>query len=192
MMRLLILLAFAGIFTSAPLDPYLDADMSRQMLFQIPGLLALGALMAWRTTGLVSQPNAFGLLILSLGLIFFWMVPRSLDLAVAYHFWDLPMHASLLLAGFGLRYSLSRLNLIFGIAAGIYGAAMWSAYALILAQSPAQICARFTLEQQQQAGTDMLWAGGFFLILHLVTSISLLVRSERAINNPPHHPEPTG
>jgi len=168
-----------GLFVllSIPLvDFYLDGDMALQMLVQIPLLILAGTLLTGRFSHLLDPPKAFGLFILSLGVVFFWMIPRSLDLAVVGDGVDRLMHLCLFLAGLGLRTSLGPLNLMIRIAAGIYATAMWSAFALILFQSPAQVCARFTLAQQQSAGQAMLWAGGCFLTVHLLSSVVLLVR----------------
>jgi len=162
-----------------PLDPYLDGDMTRLMLIQVPTLILLGVLLG-PLMGVkfpMGQNFAFAGLILGLGLVMFWMIPRSLDLAVVDSRIDALMHLTLLAAGLMLRLSLPCLPLLIQMAAGIYATAMAASLGVILNQTKERICATFTLEQQQAAGSAILWACGLLLSIHLVWSLSRLVQT---------------
>ncbi len=161
-----------------PLDPYLDDSMSRLMLIQFPLLFILGAVgVRFSPLRLSWGPgNALGLLILGWGGVLFWMVPRSLDLAVAQEGIDFLAHLSLLISGAVLALSLPLLAFPVQIAAAIYGIAMWSMYGLILSQTSVQVCASFSLEQQQATGVAMLWAAPVFLMFLVFWTGVLLVR----------------
>jgi len=156
-------------------DAWMDLSMTAQMVGVIPLLLYSGSQVARsRPWPGPTPPWAMAGLVLALGTALFWMLPRALDLAVAKPQVDLAMHAALLVAGLGLGWCLPRLGLIVQIAVGIYTSAMWAAMALVLIHSASPVCARFTLAQQQVAGTSMLWLGGVFWLLHLANSIQLL------------------
>jgi len=164
------------LFSAPPIDPWIDHSMAAQMVIEIPVLILLGWLSGSKVAPSLTIPWSAGTLVLCVGLVSFWMIPRSLDLAVSQPMVDLLMHFCLWVAGFGFAASLPRLGVITQTAIGIYGVAMWATFALVLSQTAAQICAWFSLEQQKFAGESMLWFAGLFLVFHLVNSIRLLVR----------------
>ena len=165
-----------------PVDVFLEEDMARLMVVNVPLLLLMGvgggAILKPQFKGLEKiKPHwAFPGLLFSIGTILFWMIPRSLDLAVESNLVDALLHFSLIAAGGLLFLCLPHLPFFAQMAVGIYLIAMWGGVGLILSQSSSQICARFSLAQQQAAGSAMLWAAGLWLIVFSIAFIRLLIK----------------
>src|SRR3989339_1279326 len=118
--RLLVVLGLIALISLPPLDPYFDQFMSAQLLGQVPLLIGLGALLSIGFKGYKLQTSmALAWVVLSFGGGLFWMVPRSLDLAVDSNLIDGLMHLTLVVCGIGLGLSLPAIGPIGQIAAGI-------------------------------------------------------------------------
>ena len=164
---------------ASPLDAWLDETMSRLILIQMPAWLALG----WLASLLAGQKrlrprswNRHGLtgLILAVGAVSFWMIPRSVDLIGASELADQAMHASLLAAGLLLGLSTPALPFVLRAVLGIYGASMTFALGMLYGHYGALLCGTFDLIQQKTAG-------GYLLILCPIVVLLVLYRGWRAL-----------
>ncbi|MDH5681624.1 MAG: hypothetical protein OEZ36_08555, partial [Spirochaetota bacterium] len=153
-----------------PVDKYLDANMSRHMLIQIPFLLVLGYLSGHRLRHKLISSNQRGLpgFIFFVGTMIFWMIPRSLDEAALSSLVDNMMHFNMLLAGFALGHSASRLTFPLKGALAIYGLSMIISMGFAYSNYNSLICAAYNLEQQRELG-------GYLLYLSPVLFIALII-----------------
>jgi len=139
--------------------------MVRHMLVQLPLLLALGLVAA---RALCRPPrcgggrwNAAGVpgLILSLGAVAYWMIPRTLDAALDDGVFEAVKFLVLPLAGLILAVSWRRLP---AVGRGAVLANLWSmAWVLGWAYSvaPQRICTNYRFDQQAQLGLAFLGLG---------------------------------
>ncbi len=159
-----------------PVDPFLDAFMSRHMLLQMPLLVILGYLAGRAMKIQLHRYNASGLagLIFFVGTVVFWMIPHSLDTAVSDNRIDQIMHLHLLVAGWLLSKSLPLMPLILQMALWIYAIAMIFSLGLVYTTYNALICAVYTINQQKAVGQYLLWIGAVLFLLMLVRGAFLL------------------
>lgn len=162
------LLAIAAT-VSPPVDPFLDASMSRHMLLQMSLLAALGIVAArtWPAPRL-DAAEALAALVFATGTLVFWMLPRSLDTAVAISWVDQLMHANMLAAGWVLATALPRLEFHTKTAFGIYALAMILAAGAVYAATAVPVCSTYTVQQQNAAGAWLLWTGSVLFLLLLL------------------------
>lgn len=98
------------------------------------------------------------LLILASGMILFWMIPRSIDLAANNWIADQVMHLSWFLAAATLALVLPRMHLMVSMALGTQAVAMMLAIGLVYTRYPGLICTAYNLQQQHYTGRVMLRA----------------------------------
>ncbi len=154
---------------SPPIDSFLDASMSRHMLLQMPLLVGMGfaAAWLWPAARLRTSSMRVSAIIFAIGSLLFWMLPRSLDTAVTVAWADQAMHANMLVVGWSLAVSLPRLPFQAKVSLGIYGLAMALAAGAIYASAVVPVCSTYSVQQQNEAGTLLLWIGAtlFFVLL---------------------------
>jgi len=153
----------------------LESAMTGHMLVQIPLLVLAGALVggglpASLRRGLAPW-NRYGLagLLLAIFTLAYWMLPRSLDLALESGWAELAKFISLpLLAGLPLRLSWSALG---AIGRGV----VWSQLVAKLAvmgwlylEAPVRVCTRYLVSDQEQVGRALL-----FIALGLGVALTL-------------------
>lgn len=153
-----------------PLNHFLAASMARHVLVQMPALVVLGFLLGRRIRGTrlsAADPAGLAGLLCLVGAIAFWLLPRSLDLAVQSDLADQLMHLSLL--GSGALFASGSRRLPFAVrgTAAILGVSMLFALGAFYSRSFVLVCSAYTLEIQQSAGRAMIGAGivAFFLVL---------------------------
>lgn len=183
-----ILGALAGVALLAlpPSRHWLEASMTHHMLIQIPALVALGWLgarspsNAWREH--LEEFNAHGLvgLLFALVVTSYWMLPVTLDRAVAEPGFDAVKFASLVLCGAALQVSWRSAGVI--IQAFFLGNWVWMAVfaGLLYRETPEQLCSAYLLDDQFDAGTGMI-AGGVALTAAwaAVRCVAALRRNDR-------------
>lgn len=170
---------------SPPVDPFLDASMSRHMLLQMPALAGFGfvATRAWPAPR-PDSAQSLTALVFAAGTLVFWMLPRSLDTALAISWADQLMHANMLAAGWALATALPRLEFHTKMAFGIYAVAMVLAAGAVYAATTVPVCSTYTVQQQNAAGVWLLWTGGaLFLLLLLRGACSLSNRGRTRASN---------
>lgn len=141
---------------------WLEADMARHMLVEIPLVVAAGAWLGRFTPALLQEAiarfDAFGLCgWLFAGLVMaFWMIPAALDAAVASAAMNAAKFASLLAAGFLLREALRRSPL--ALEAFFVGNFTWMAatVGLVYQDAETRLCLAYLTDSQQRAGEGLV------------------------------------
>jgi len=141
---------------------WLEADMARHMLVEIPLIVAAGAGLARFTPAYartaIARVDAFGLSgWLFAGLVMaFWMIPAALDAAVASPAMNTAKFASLSAAGFLLRESLRRSPL--ALEAFFVGNFTWMAatVGLVYQDAETRLCLAYLTDSQQRAGEGLV------------------------------------
>jgi len=182
-------LTVSGILMLPVVDIYLDSIMALHMSAQMGGLVLLGVLTAKTIkkplnifpilkAGKTLKLNQYGVssLIFFLGTITFWMIPRSLDLAVTDNMVDYIMHINLFCAGFLLGKSLEKMPFVLKTAAGIYGLSMWISAGLTYSRYNLLLCATYDLEMQKETGELLLNIFWFAFILFLILTAKNLIK----------------
>ncbi|HWV39955.1 MAG TPA: hypothetical protein VN033_15905 [Vulgatibacter sp.] len=166
------LLAIA-LLAAPPLDAWLDGSMPRLLLVETPAWIALGwmAVRGRGRRGAIDEalgrwdPGGAAGLVFFLGVLAFWMLPRSVDLVGASRFANQAMHASLLAAGAALGASLPRLSFIVRGALGIYAVSMTFSMGILYTTYDALLCGTFDLFQQRATGRLLLLLSPVVLVL---------------------------
>ncbi len=162
---------------SPPIDYFLDGSMFRHMLFQIPLLAGLGyaAGLLWPAPRFHLTSLGLSAIIFAMGSLVFWMLPpRSLDTAVTVAWVDQAMHANMLAAGWSLAIGLPRLPFHAKMALGVYSLAMALAAGVVYAATVIPVCSTYSVEQQNEAGSLLLWIGSALFIILMCRGASLL------------------
>ena len=141
---------------------WLEADMARHMLVEIPLIVAAGAYLARfvpaRVDAAIARFDAFGLTgWLFAGLVTaFWMIPAALDAAVASPAMNAAKFASLAAAGFAVRGSLRRSPL--ALEAFFVGNFTWMAatVGLVYQDAETRLCLAYLTDSQQRAGEGLV------------------------------------
>lgn len=164
-MRLASAIALAGLAMATPCRDVLERTMAGHMLVQYPVLLAAGwcgaRALPWRALRRLRPWNPAGApgLLAALALLTATMVPRVIDLAVADPAVDV-IKAAMLVAAGGLASVAWRPAGRLGQAFAVGNAAwMLAAGGLVLAESPARVCASYLEGDQARAGFGLVaWA----------------------------------
>jgi hypothetical protein len=162
MTRAMLATSLAVLLALPPLAQWFSATMPRHQLIQVPALLVLGAVAARQGSssgsGRPAGDRGPALLVLAIGILMFWMVPRSVDLAASNAAADQLQHVSSFLAGAGFARTLPALSVVTTMALGIHGVAMLAAQGLVYTLYPGLICTAYTLQQQLTTGRFLLYA----------------------------------
>jgi len=175
-------LCLLGVLVVPWLRQGLESTMTGHMLVQIPLLVLAGVLMGGSLPASVrrglSPWNRFGLtgLLLAVFTLVYWMLPRSLDLALESGLAELAKFISLpLLAGLPLRLSWPTLGCI---GRGV----VWSQLVAKLAvmgwlylEAPVRVCTRYLVSDQEQVGRALLF-------LALGVGVALTLRAFLAVH----------
>ncbi len=178
MIRRASLLIAVVAMVSPPLDPYLDGSMSGHMLLQMPLLALLGyaAGRLWPGFRIRASSHGVAAVLFGVGSLVFWMLPRSLDTAVTVAWVDQVMHLNMLTAGWFLAVGLPCLPFHTKVAFGVYALAMALAAGVVYVTAVVPVCANYSVQQQNEAGALLLWAGGVVFVILLARSVFLLSR----------------
>lgn len=153
---------------------WFETDMARHMLLQFPLLVAIGVALGasfpprWhRVIDTCNAHGATGLLFASL-VLGFWMLPRTLDLAVQVPAMALAKYTSLLLAGVALRWSWPAAGTIVQLFFVGNGAWMSATAGLLYQSLPQRLCTVYLLDQQVIAGRGLVATAVLVPLLWLV------------------------
>lgn len=142
-------------------NEWLCQTMQRHQLIQLPAMLLIGFMTGYtyRKNIRPDQTITICILIVTIFSIIFWMIPRSIDLAVINEKFNRIMHFNMLIAGFFLYPVLSKtvpeIKIVFlGMMASMLmaGGITLKTYNLLL-------CSSFTIEQQKQTGLILILVG---------------------------------
>ena len=141
---------------------WLEADMARHMLVEIPLVVAAGAYLGRfappRMHAAIACFDAFGLAgWLLAGLVTaFWMIPAALDAAVASPAMNAAKFASLAAAGFAVRSASRRSPL--ALEAFFVGNFTWMAatVGLVYQDAETRLCLAYLTDSQQRAGEGLV------------------------------------
>jgi hypothetical protein len=161
-----------GLLLLSPLRPALEGAMATHMAVQIPLLFVTGAMMApllrRHEPAWLAGINRWGVpgIVLAAFAHLFWMIPRSLDAALADPGMELAKFVSLpLLAGLPFGLSWHRLPALGrGFVAAMLISMLGALGSLYLA-APARLCAYYRIDQQTAAGWALIAiAAALFLV----------------------------
>jgi hypothetical protein len=138
---------------------WLEATLAGHVLVQMP-LLALsgwliGAALAPRLDRVMERWNRFGLAGFTLAIftILFWMVPRSIDSAVAYPGYDTFKFVSMPCAGAALALSFPRTHPLLAGALKANLVSMTAVLAWVYTVAPVRLCNSYLSSDQKILGT---------------------------------------
>jgi hypothetical protein len=146
--------------------------MPRHQILQLPAMFILGIILAILFSKINIKNTSYGIaiLIFILSSFIFWMLPRSVDLAIINPGFNRIMHVNMLIAGF-LAVTVLR-NIIFEAKIFFIGmmAAMLLATGITLRAYNLLLCSSFNIQQQKETGYYLIWialalfAGTVFLL----------------------------
>jgi hypothetical protein len=161
---------------------WLEADMARHMLVELPLLLlagaGLGTAMPTRFAGLVERFNELGLtgLVLASLVTAYWMIPAALDAALLHGSAEVAKCATFVLAGAILPRSFTTAPL--ALQAFFVGNVAWmmATAGLIYQNTPQQLCVSYLVDSQQAAGAGLVAAAVIIASTWLAGVAPALVR----------------
>jgi len=140
---------------------WLEATLAGHVLVQMP-LLALsgwlfGSALGAKLDPVVERWNRFGLAGFTLAIftILFWMVPRSIDSAVAYPGYEMFKFVSIPCAGAALALSFPRTHPVFAGALKANLVSMAAVLAWVYTVAPVRLCNSYLASDQKMLGTGM-------------------------------------
>jgi hypothetical protein len=149
---------------------WLEATLAGHVLVQMP-LLALsgwliGAALAPRLDRVMERWNRFGLAGFTLAIftILFWMVPRSIDSAVAYPGYETFKFVSMPCAGAALALSFPRTHPLLAGALKANLVSMTAVLAWVYTVAPVRLCNSYLSSDQKILGTGMAVLAGVLAI----------------------------
>lgn len=151
-------------------DDWLCETMPRHQLLQLPGMFLLGVFAAIFFPKVRIKDISYGIsaLILVMASVLFWMLPRSVDMAVLNPFINKGMHINMVIAGFltvvALRNAILEVRVVFlGMMAAmlLVGGFALRAFDLLL-------CSSFNIWQQKETGLYLVIAGAALFATNVV------------------------
>lgn len=167
----LIALSLAWRELSFTYNDWFCQTMVRHQLLQLPSMIGLGMLLGAIVLHfrLRSIPWVVAALIFCLSSLAFWMIPRSIDLAVITFSINWAMHLNMLIVGV-IIVSVWR-NAVLEVKVTFLGmlSAMLMAVGFSLRSFELLLCSSFTIEQQQETGLYLAALGGLLFWAAAVT-----------------------
>lgn len=159
-----------------PLNLWLSLTMPRHQAIQLPAALLLGLVLgaAIRRVNITGLSRGLAALILALGALIFWMLPRSIDMAAIHPGLNRLMGATMLATGFLIAITLRNMPFEVRIAFPGMLASMLLATGATLRTFAIQLCSSFTIEQQHETGMWLMLIGLALLIGTAVAFIRAL------------------
>ena len=142
---------------------WLEADMARHMLLELPLLAALGASLAHsfpqRIEAVIGRFDRYGLSGWTFASLVaaFWMIPAALDVALGSVAINAVKYASVVAAGFAVRSAMRRSPV--ALEAFFVGNFAWMAatVGLLYQEAEAQLCLNYLADSQQRAGRGLVF-----------------------------------
>lgn len=146
---------------SFPCNYWLSLTMPRHQAIQLPAMLLIG-LVVGRVARKVNVKDfswGLALLLLAMGSLIFWMLPRSIDLAVIHPWFNRTMHVHMVATGFAIAITLRNMPFELKIAFPGMLAGMLIATGASLRAFTILLCSSFTIEQQHETGFWLMAIG---------------------------------
>ena len=156
----------AGALSVPPLRGVIEQSMAWHMVFQMPLLVAAGALAA-RTLPALGLPgkwvsfNLFGLtgFMAAQGVIAYWMLPSAIDRAVVDPAFDVLKLLTLFVSGILLRDAFQRAPMALQLFFIGYWVSMMCWLGIYFATTDLRLCNAYSLESQLRTGWGLLALG---------------------------------
>lgn len=167
----------------------LESSMIGTMLVQIPLLVCSGYFIGkglpsnWKTEILYFNENGIAGILVTLFVVTFWILPRSIDAAVNSPLMETLKYITLpLIAGVSLFYSWKLLGSISKAFIWGNGISMIFVMSWLYTASPVRLCNNYLVNAQQQLGRA-LFVVGMVLCISLVVRVFIPVQTVPLIKN---------
>jgi len=155
---------------SFPLNEWLSHTMPRHQLLQLLGMITLGILLGSVVKVKINAANwNISILVVFMASMAFWMLPRSIDLAVIHPWFNRLMHLNMVLIGFLLMNIYSKLVIELKILFLGMMSAVFMASGVTLSAFRKLLCSSFNLEQQHETGKYMIILAASLILFTLIT-----------------------
>lgn len=169
----LLILVVASLFwlLSVSYNVWFCQTMVRHQLLQLPAMLILGGVLGNSLGSICVTRSSWvvAIFIAALGSLAFWMIPRSIDLAVIQPQVNRLMHVHMVGVGMLCTLAWKGGRLEAKVAFVGMASAMLMATGFALRSFRLVLCSSFTLDQQWEAGAGLAGIGGVLFIFALVT-----------------------
>lgn len=156
--------------------------MMRHQIIQLPLSLILGLVFGfWFRT--LKSPNpsvSISFLIVSTLTMIFWMMPRSIDMAVVFPYFNYLMVFSLVLVGSLIVFAFRNVFIEVKIAFLGMSTAMYFASGVTLKALDVLLCSSFDIDQQHTTGGYLLLIGVLLFIFTIVMLLRFLEQSGKS------------
>jgi len=158
---------FVFFWASGPANEWFSRTMPRHQVLQLPLMFGLGILLeaAFPKVVIRSFPWCVAILVLVLGALIFWMLPRSIDWAALDPGFNRIMHVTMVAAGFASLAALRRAPEEMRMAFLGMISAMLLAVGFTLRTFEVLLCSAFTVEQQKETGMALVGIGATLLLI---------------------------
>ncbi|MCO6497849.1 MAG: hypothetical protein J5I50_09325 [Chitinophagaceae bacterium] len=167
----ILIIAILGWLISFFWNEYLSETMMRHQVMQLPAMVLLGVLTGLYFKKLVVKDLAWqiSLLIMVMTSFIFWMLPRSVDMAVIDPLYNRSMHLNMFVAGLVIVAVLRAA--VFEIKIAFLGmvAAMTLAVGITLRVFNILLCSSFNIFQQQETGLYLIFLSIALFLLTYIT-----------------------
>lgn len=161
---LIVLLLF--FLLSFTLNDWLSATMPRHQVIQLPAMIGLGIILGFNFPQFNIRETSWGIaaLIFIMASIIFWMLPHSVDYAIAEKPFNVIMHFNMVITGILLVAVLR--NILFEIKVLFLGmlAAMLLASGFVFRSLNILLCSAFNIEEQKETGLYFIITGFLLLV----------------------------
>lgn len=161
---------------------WFSETMARHQLLQLPLMLLSGVAVSRVVSFRIPDiPRGLSVVIFTMFSLTFWMLPRSVDMAVIYPLFNRLMHLNMLIAGF-LIHGIFTGNL-FEIKLLFLGmtTAMLIAVGVTLRVYDLLLCSSFDIPQQKTTGYYMLLLGGLLLTFTLFSLFRISGKKDKFV-----------
>jgi hypothetical protein len=159
-----------------PIRVYMESTMIIHMLVQLPLLIIAGWFLGEYVNGkfpkvfIVYNDNGVPGIILFVAITMFWMLPRTLDEALAFPMYELFKFVSLPISGILLVDSWGKINALGRIFIYLNYLSMFALMGWLYLDSPIQICNNYLVNQQKVLGWGFIFITAV-MILYVVQSV---------------------
>jgi len=163
-------------------NDWLCETMPRHQLIQLPSMILIGLILGkiFGNKIKLELQWSISILIIAAFSVVFWMIPRSIDLAVIHADFNRLMHVDMIITGFFIQSILK--NTIPEVKITFLGmiSSMTIATGIALTAFNLLLCSSFTIEQQKETGKLLIIIG---ILLYFFTLITFFRESNPSTKN---------
>ena len=163
-------------------NDWLCETMPRHQLIQLPSMILIGLILGkiFGNKIKLELQWSISILIIAAFSVVFWMIPRSIDLAVIHADFNRLMHVDMIITGFFIQSILK--NTIPEVKITFLGmiSSMTIATGIALTAFNLLLCSSFTMEQQKETGKLLIIIG---ILLYFFTLITFFRESNPSTKN---------